>query len=644
MRLRRSRVLTKGLVGAAIVMIGLAVIGGRALAAPPTINPASLPAGQVGVAYSQTLTASGSTAPYTWAVTAGSLPAGVSLSSAGVVSGTPTTAGTANFTVQATSATPEVNTKAYSIVVSPAALAVTTTSLPAGVVSTAYNSSVAATGGTPPYTWSITGGALPGGLTLNASTGAITGTPSAAATANFTVQAADSAAHTAPKALSITVTSTPPLAVATTSLAAGNVGVGYSQTLAATGGTAPYAWAVTAGALPAGLTLNSSGAITGTPSTATTANFTVTVVDSGTPAVTAPKALSIMVSAAPALSVVTSALPDALLNNSYASSISASGGTPPYTWTIAGGSLPPGMYLDTSGLISGTPYSTGSFSFTAMVTDAAAASTQGAFTITVTDGASSVSILTSSLSSGTVGSSYSEWISVSGGSSPYTWTITSGSLPSGLSLDSDTGVISGTPSASGDYSFTVVASDIFGVTASMSYTISITGGSLTINESTLPSASPGASYSTTFSVSGGTSPYSWTVSSGALPDGLSLDSSTGTISGTVSGIASGTATFTVRVTDAGSQTGARDLSIEVVAVGFVGPAPARGSTGLLVVRGGATASSLSNTLSTAGCTVESLAVLRNGTWLLYVVGAPAVVNAAFPASLADVTPFFVRCR
>lgn len=113
---------------------------------------------------------------------------------------------------------------------------------------------------------------------------------------------------------------------------------------------------------------------------------------------------------------------------------------------------------------------------------------------------------------------------------------------------------------------------------------------------------------------------------------------------TVSGSAAGSASFTVQVTDNGGLTGTQSLSITVVTAGFAGTAPARGSIALLVARGGGTASTLTSALGAAGCTVESLAVLRNGTWLIYVAGAPAVVNASFPASVADLTPFFVRCR
>jgi mono/diheme cytochrome c family protein len=185
---------------------------------------------------------------------------------------------------------------------SPGALTVTTATLAGGTVGTAYSQTVAASGGTGSYTWSISAGALPAGLNLNTSSGLISGTPTTAGAAtNFTVMVTDSAtptANTATKALSITVTAPGALVVTTLSLPGATVGTAYSQTLAATGGTGSYTWSISVGALPAGLNLNTStGLISGTPTTTGAAtNFTVTVTDSATPtANTATKPLSITV-------------------------------------------------------------------------------------------------------------------------------------------------------------------------------------------------------------------------------------------------------------------------------------------------------------------------------------------------------------
>ena len=157
----------------------------------PTITTTTLPGGVTGTAYSQQLAATGTT-PITWSLASGNLPTGLTLSSAGVISGTPTAANTFNFTVKATNSAGN-NTKALSIVITAATVAptITTTTLPDGVTGTAYNQQLAATGSAP-ITWSLASGNLPTGLTIY-SGGTISGTPIAAGTFNFTVQATNSA-------------------------------------------------------------------------------------------------------------------------------------------------------------------------------------------------------------------------------------------------------------------------------------------------------------------------------------------------------------------------------------------------------------------------------------------------------------------
>ena len=267
--------------------------------APPplTVTTASLSAGVIGTAYSQTLAATGGVPTYTWSVTAGSLPSGLSLNAAtGVISGTPsgTFTSTSNFTITVKdSQTPAAATKSanLSISISAPQLSVTTSSLPGGTLGTAYTQTLQATGGVQPYSWAVTTGTLPAGLTLNSATGVISGTPTGSFTAatNFTVTVTDSQTPTAKTAnanLSITMAASP-LSVTTTSasLPAGVAGSVYAgATLQAAGGVQPYTWAVTTGSLPAGLLLNgATGAISGTPTTAGTSSFTVTVTDSETP-------------------------------------------------------------------------------------------------------------------------------------------------------------------------------------------------------------------------------------------------------------------------------------------------------------------------------------------------------------------------
>ncbi|MHC4714610.1 MAG: putative Ig domain-containing protein, partial [Planctomycetota bacterium] len=299
------------------------------------ITTSSLADGQVGVAYSETLAATGGVTPYSWAVVVGSLPAGLSLNAGtGEISGTPTAYETANFTVEVTDSDAPASTdqQALSITIDPATLVITTSSLADGQVGVAYSETLAATGGVTPYSWAVTVGSLPAGLSLNAGTGEISGTPTAYETANFTVEVTDSdaPASTDTQALSITIDPAA-LVITTASLADGQVGVAYSETLAATGGVTPYSWAVVVGSLPAGLSLNAgTGEISGTPTAYETANFTVEVTDSDAPASTDQQALSITIDPA-ALVITTASLPDGQVGVAYSETLAATGGVTPYS-------------------------------------------------------------------------------------------------------------------------------------------------------------------------------------------------------------------------------------------------------------------------------------------------------------------------
>ena len=186
---------------------------------PVTVSPGTLPNGTVATAYSQTITASGGTGPFSFAVTAGALPAGLTLSVGGALSGTPSAGGTFNFTVTASDSSafpgPFSGSRAYTLVIAAPTIVLPATPLAGGTLGTAYSAAITpASGGTAPYSYAVTAGALPGGLTLNASTGAVSGTPSALGTFNFSITATDSSTGTGPytatQAYAITVIDEPP--------------------------------------------------------------------------------------------------------------------------------------------------------------------------------------------------------------------------------------------------------------------------------------------------------------------------------------------------------------------------------------------------------------------------------------------------
>jgi uncharacterized protein (TIGR03437 family) len=257
------------------------------------------------------------------------------------------------------------------------------------------------------------------------------------------------------------------LGLNTSSLPVATAFAPYTASLGAIGGVPPYSFTVTG--LPSGLSVTGDGSFRGSPQK--DGNFTVAVALNDSGGNSATGTLTLTVNPAPPL-LLSGSLPGGTLNVAYSASLTASGGAPPYSFSLAGGVLPDGLRLSVGGIVSGLPAATGTFSVVVRVTDSSAGSVTGNYTIPIVP-PPVVITNNSPLPSGMAGTDYpAQTLDATGGIGPYTFTVSSGSLPGGIKLSS-TGLISGVPAAPGSFSFSVTAKDTTGLTGTTNLSIDI---------------------------------------------------------------------------------------------------------------------------------------------------------------------------
>lgn len=541
--------------------------------AHPTIAMApaagTLPGGKTGVAYSQIISTSGGSAPYTYALTAGTLPTGVTFDAAtATLSGTPTTIGNSSFTLTATDAYGASTSAAYAlnvsyptIVVSPAASA-----LPDATTGIAYGLSLSASGGSGPYNYAITVGRLPAGLTLEPLTGVISGTPSTSESTSFTVTVTDAYSASASAAYTIAVAfPTIDLSPSAGALPGATIGAAYSQTISASGGSAPYSYVVSAGHLPAGLTLDGpTGALSGTPTTTGTSNFTVTATDAYAASTTASYSLT-AASPVVALTPAAGALPGGTTGVAYSQAISASGGSAPYSYTLAGGSLPAGLTLDrATGMLAGTPTAAGSNTFTIAATDAYGATNGAAYSLTIVPALSAPIVHAVSVTVAAKSTGNAIPLNITGDPAD---SVAVASQPSHGTAKGTGTTISYTPAAdySGSDSFTYTASNAAGISTAATVTITVSAPAFTFTPAggSLANAMAGEDYRQQFTAVGGRAPMLYRIASGALPDGMVLNVSTGELTGPLGPRSEGEYAFSIRAEDGNGATGTETYRLTV---------------------------------------------------------------------------------
>ena len=443
---------------------------------------------------------------------------------------------------------------------------ITTTALPTFWKGT-YQAFQMMAKGSSGYSWSMTG-TLPAGLGFT-SDGILSGTPTsltAGSALTFTCTGGDGQTDT--KTLTL-VCLTPPVYLKITSptnsttLGACYYNTGYSVTCVAADGTTPYYWWST-GRLPLGIALSSSGVLSGVPELGEDSGlFTFTINVSDASSHYASVQVTLPCYCPPAIYDPTPILPDGMEGAYYSAFVIAYGGQKPYTWSISSGSLPAGMYINSStGEVYGTPSSGshGSHSFTVRCTGSDTYYSDQPVTITIKP---PLTITTSgTLPKGEVTLGYAKQFAATGGFTPLSWSINTGSvLPPGIALDGVSGMLSGTPTngAIGANSFTIKCTDNVGNTTTLACSLTVVDA-LNITTASLPAATAGTAYSQTLASTGGQTPKTWTIISGALPTGLALNGSTGAITGAPTGASS---SFAVECVDALGGTDVQALSITV---------------------------------------------------------------------------------
>jgi hypothetical protein len=500
-----------------------------------TLAPSTLPNAATGAAYSQLLTASGGTAPFTFALDSGTLPPGITLSPTGLLSGAATTGGSFAFTVRVTETNGCSNAQAFTLSAICPTILVSPAFLPDGAVGTPYSSPITALAGVAPLSFTVSFGALPAGLLLS-SGGLLSGTPSSAGPATFTVAVTDAAGCSGSRSYSVDVFSVAPVS----SVAAQTSGLAISAAHPCV--SVPFVYTRGEAAAARGLTVS----------------FQID-----------PAKLALC--GTPAASVHLGSW-FAGFGNTSLQITNDGGGAYTVDATLLG--LPCGITTDGTLFTLDLQAADGDGSGGLTVTRVKSRDCANA-AIGVLAGAPAslriqntlLALTPANLPNGTVGSAYEQIIAAPSGIAPFTFWVALGALPPGLALASD-GTLAGTPTATGSYAFTVGAADGDDVPGSRAYTMSVACPVIDITPSSLPDAQLGTPYAATLVAAGGTAPYAFAVSGGALPTGLSL-AATGELTGVPT--ATGVAVVTVAAVDTFGCVGTVVFTLPV----FVDPAISR---------------------------------------------------------------------
>ena len=344
----------------------------------------------------------------------------------------------------------------------------------------------------------------------------------------------------------------------------GEVGTPYTFQFLGEEGCLPYRFSYLNGTVPPGLRITEDGKLTGTPTESGTFSFWVALDDNGgptnpfcqIPSVQSQGEFTMIV--LPDLAVGASSLPRATPGQPYTATLAATNTEVgwPLVWDLTQGTLPTGLALSEGGVISGTPIGPDVKTVVVRVREPFRRFGERQLTLVV----AAVLQARSALRPGEVGLRYAGSIAATGGTSPLTWSLASGTLPRGLSLNAATGAIRGVPRAPGRFTLTAAIKDAAGQQTTVTGTLRI-AARVDVATTSLPRAVVGDTYDARLAASGGLEPVKWRIVRGALPPGVRLDRSTGALSGTPR--RAGTYRITVRATDRLGVSSTRTLRLVV---------------------------------------------------------------------------------
>ena len=430
---------------------------------PFTISPNSIAAGTVGTAYTnQNFTVSGGIAPYNVSLT-GALPTGMSFANA-TLSGTPSQPGSFPITINATDFYGCSGSRNYTLTVNCQAIDVGPTNIATGVVNSFYSQTFSQTGGIGAVTFSLMG-ALPSGLSL--ADNVLSGTPTQSGSFPITVKATDANGCTGMRDYTLVV-NCPLITVNPGTISAGVVGNFYTETFSQSGGLGSVTLSVL-GTLPTGVTF-SGNTLSGVPSQS--GSFPITVKATDSFGCTGMSNYTLVINCQ-TISVGPPSISAGVAGTSYSEMFSQANGVGSVTFSVIG-TLPAGLNL-VGNTLSGIPTQAGSFPITIKATDSNGCAGMRDYTLQIS--CQSIAVNPSTATNGFVGSNYSQSFSQTSGIGTITWSH-SGTLPNGLALNSQTGVLAGLPTTAGTFAFTIRATDQNGCFGERSYTVIISGSGL----------------------------------------------------------------------------------------------------------------------------------------------------------------------